>query len=154
MKHDSRRRIRELCALELYDELDAADAAELARLRAGSPELARLADEYAAELTAGLGALPARADPHFAFPADWHERLRAEVEREAPRGAGPARFPVWLTAAAGFAAGALLVWSARDETPRTHRSDADSVFERFLADEPPPTATAGGGLDRFSRYIR
>lgn len=147
MNHDDEQRLRELCALELYEELDATERAELEQLAARSTDHRRLVREVREELARGLGAL--RADAPQDLPRGWREGLQAEVAR-APR---PRRaLPGWWTAAAGFAAGALLVWGAHERTSAP--TGGVTEFERFLSQEPPPPATAGSSLDRFSRYVR
>jgi len=174
MTHDQDDRIRELCALQLYGELDEADARELARLRASAPHLDELARGYGAELEHGLGTLrrhatalselrgesPGELPSEFRgeLPAGWRERLRRQVET-APR---RSRVPAFLTAAAGFVAGALFVWGAHDSASPTdvaqglvrETAGEDGVFERYHSEEAPPPATAGGGLDRFASYVR
>ena len=150
--------ILELLALDLYDELDAADRARLD---------AHLADcaacrAFARELESGLGRLAAN-DVEGALPADWRARLQREVELTAPRGRLTSSFAVG--GVAGLAAGLLIAWGiivalpqSSSPRPSTYVASNESAasFPAFdsASDAAPPKAQAGGELARFQRYLR
>ena len=154
MKHDE---YRELMALQLYGELD---AAELERLRAHVAECADCA-QYEHELGAGLGAVQATADGRDddALPVDWQQRL---AEATAPRRRVGAR--ALLTFAAGLAAGLLVMTinprapDADEVTPEialsgftTNRPDGDLPG---LPTGPPPRASGRGTYGMLASALR
>jgi anti-sigma factor RsiW len=155
MSHD---RMRELCALALYGELDAEEQHAL------ETHLASCADcaSYAEELGTGLGRLlptPAGAD----LPEGWRERLERGLQLERSGRRRPASL---LLAAASFVAGAALAWSLAgrpepgvDPTDRGGRvalpegGAAPAGSSTFARAAPPPLARAPGTLAQLERYL-
>lgn len=157
--------IREMIALDLYGELDAAQRAILEQALAGSPE----AREYADRMRRTLGPLASEAGrPQPGdLPDGWKDRLRVSIGRvESPQRTRLPRSwaPVSAASAIGFAAGLLLMWvllgrsepaptqkDSRAEAPvvATGTSGADS-FERSTA---PPPARDPGTLARLGSYL-
>ena len=131
---NSNERARELLALRLYGELDAAEKAELEGYLSTSAEVR----QFAVELEAGLGAVAAALPP------------TPQVGR---------RSIPWRASLVSFAAGLLLsvLWPF-DESPSQHVSDGiaglagrASGFERAA---PPPPAAPSQGLARVERRLR
>ncbi len=154
MKHEE---FRELMALQLYGELD---AAELERLRAHVAACADCA-AYEHELGAGLGTVMAAAAERDdgALPEDWQERLN-ETTAPRRRAVGGAL----LTFAAGLAAGLLVMTfnpnapDPVDVTPEvatsgfaTNRPD-DALPE--IPSGPPPPATGRGKYGMLALALR
>ena len=169
MNHET---YRELVALELYGELD---AAETSRLQDHLRDCASCRD-LRSELAGSLGVLRDRAD-HDRYgdsadtlPADWLERMRA-TSAARPRRAG---VPLALTSfVSGLAAGLLVMatWGDGRETERAVTalvpSNGSAAVSPFVAEparprsprtapfvpgtEPPPRATSRGLLAHASK---
>ena len=151
LHEDALERLRELSALAAYGELDAAETRELERLRQRAPALA---SDVAMDLEQGLVRLARSAPPSAELPPHWRERLAHEIGVQRSR---HTRIMPWIGAAAGFVAGAFLVWSARG-TPSvdvaTVTPTAQHEFARFATESAPPLATAGGELAGLFDYLR
>ena len=133
MKHEP---MRERLALDLYDELDEAEKAELEQHLAACADCRR----FASELRQGLGGL-SREGPTCEFPAGWAERLRSEVEGVPARPALAPAIPLFA-AAVGFAACALVV-AALGWGPRA-ADESVEVAADFGRPTPPPAAQTLG----------
>ena len=153
MNHES---FRELLALQLYGELDAADRTQLDQ----HLDLCPTCRQFASDLSSGLGALrktPVKVDTGE-IPADWRERLRRSTLAETKR---VHLSPGWSSVAA-FAAGllvaTLLVRRASDNPieliAQNDGAHVPSIYERFNGSTTPPQATTGGQLARLGEYLK
>lgn len=142
---------RELLALRLYDELEAAESAALDAHLAGCAACRT----FALELQAGLGRAPqgTAADD---LPAGWSEALRARIgaRPSAPRPA--TRRPALLAFASGLAAGLLVMagWRARGEPSATPARPPAAVETAFARATPPPLASGRGPLAQLAALER
>jgi len=150
MRHEE---IRELCALQLYDELDADEAARLEAHLTGCDECA----SFARELRAGLGRL-ADAPPHDDLPAGWRERLAHESL--APWAPARRALPL-LPLAASFLAGAALAWglsaAAGGGPPagvELELAQGPAAGSTFALPSPPPRARDRGTLGLLARGLQ
>lgn len=133
----------ELLALRLYDELDADELASLEQ----HLQACEACRAFAAELTAGLGALrpSTRRRP-------WQSRARAWFRPQ-----------VAAAAALGFIVGGACVWALGSDAPAVPGSSPGpwvagaSLGETALSatalggGDAPPAASSGRGLSRFVR---
>lgn len=150
-------RARELCALRLYDELDAEDLAPLEAHLAGCPTCST----FERELRAGLGSMLPRESPAD-LPPGWRERLERDV---APVPAAPATgLGGWARLAASFLLGAALAWSLSGAPgqpaagpgagARLARTDAGSADGSLARATPPPRAPDLGRWGLALGYLR
>ncbi len=134
---------REWMALRIYGELDPGQEAELVRYLSGSQE-AR--DEYQALLSV-LGPLAELAPSSPELPAGWADDLRRATRRDS-------RVLRWWPAAAGFAAGLLVMAAVRGAAPGSvpegvQDGGSSPAVASFGSLVPPPPATSNGALTRL-----